>query len=151
MINPEDPDWEKTAVGRLYSYKYGFGVLDAYDYVMAARTWELVKPQAWFETPTIQLENGTMLAEAKYLGGQRIGEGGVESTMSITQEMLIQNNFESLEHINVKVWIQHSVRGEVEVEIISPNGITSVLAKKRNGDVDGTGYPGWTFMSVKHW
>ena len=26
MINPNDPDWERTASGRLYSYEYGYGV-----------------------------------------------------------------------------------------------------------------------------
>lgn len=151
MINPEDPDWEKTAAGRLYSYKYGFGVLDAYRYVKAAQTWKLVKPQAWFETQAIQLSGGTMDAEEKYSGGQFIGEGGIKSTMSISKEMLVQNNFETLEHINVKVWINHTVRGDVEVEIVSPKGVKSILAKKRTGDRADSGYPGWMFMSVKHW
>jgi kexin len=58
---------------------------------------------------------------------------------------------EKLEHINVKVWIQHGKRGDVEVELRSPHGIRSVLAGKRSGDSATTGYPGWTFMSVKHW
>jgi len=151
MINPDDPDWDKTAVGRLYSYKYGFGVLDAASYVTAAQTWNLVKPQAWFETPAIRLNNGTMLVEGNYSGGQFIGQGGINSTMTITKDLLVQNNFESLEHINVRVWIQHSARGDVEVEIVSPHGIKSVLANKRRGDRDGSGYPGWMFMSVKHW
>ncbi|KAF8077757.1 peptidase S8/S53 domain-containing protein [Lyophyllum atratum] len=151
MINPEDPDWEPTAAGRLYSYKYGFGALDAAKYVAAAKSWKLVKPQAWFETPAIQLEGGTMTAEEEYSGGQLIGEGGIKSTMSITKEMLLQNNFESLEHINVKVWINHTTRGDVEVEITSPKGITSVLAKQRIGDRAHSGFPGWMFMSVKHW
>jgi len=65
--------------------------------------------------------------------------------------MLLANNFESLEHIDIRVWIKHHTRGEVEVEITSPNGITSVLARKRPGDRATTGYPGWRFMSVKHW
>ena len=47
MINPNDSDWERTASGRLYSYKYGYGVLDAYAFVTAAQKWELVKPQTW--------------------------------------------------------------------------------------------------------
>ncbi|KAF5381118.1 hypothetical protein D9615_004127 [Tricholomella constricta] len=151
MINPEDSDWEPTASGRLYSYKYGYGVLDAAKYVTAAQSWKLVKPQAWFETPAIQLGNGTMDAEEHYSGGQFIGTGGITSTILITKEMLAQNNFESLEHINVKVWINHMARGDVEIEITSPNNITSVLAKKRGGDRANTGYPGWMFMSVKHW
>ncbi|KAJ7940288.1 peptidase S8/S53 domain-containing protein [Mycena leptocephala] len=151
-INKDDPDWEDTAMpGRSYSYKYGFGALDAYAYVKAAQTWPLVKPQVWFHTKTIQLKGGVMPEAEVYSGGQFIGEGGVLSTLSITRDMLTQNNMEKLEHINVKVWIQHGKRGDVEVELRSPHGIRSVLAGKRSGDSATTGYPGWTFMSVKHW
>jgi len=151
MINADDPDWEATAKGRKYSYKYGFGVLDGYAFVKAAENWDLVKPQAWLETKTIQLNNGTFGADKKYIGGEFISAGGIESKMSITKELLAENNFEALEHINVRVWIDHKTRGEVEVEIISPNGIKSVLGGARAGDRDSSGYPGWTFMSVKHW
>ncbi|KAG8817511.1 pheromone processing endoprotease, partial [Serendipita sp. 399] len=52
-VNPEDKDWEMTAAGRWYSYNYGYGALDAYALVTLARTWTLVKPQAWVELPTI--------------------------------------------------------------------------------------------------
>lgn len=151
MINNEDPDWEPTASGRKYSYKYGYGVLDAYRYVKAAQSWKLVKPQAWYATNTVQLSNGTHGTDGKYSGGEFIPSGGLESKISITKAMLESNNFENLEHINVKVWIDHTARGEVEIEIVSPNGIRSVLGGARPADRDKSGYPGWTFMSVKHW
>ncbi|KAJ2923464.1 hypothetical protein H1R20_g13638, partial [Candolleomyces eurysporus] len=151
QINPEDEDWEKTAVGRYYSYKYGFGVLDAEKYVKAAQTWELVKPQAWFDTPTVRLENGTMDSNGTFAGGTFIAPGGINSTITVTKEMLAERNFETLEHINVKVWINHTRRGDVEVKVTSPNNITSVLASRRQADGATTGFPGWIFMSVKHW
>ncbi|KAF8911017.1 peptidase S8/S53 domain-containing protein [Gymnopilus junonius] len=150
MINADDPDWEPIANGRKYSYKYGFGVLDGYTYVKAAQSWKLVKPQAWFKTKTIRLGDGTF-SNKIYSGGTFIPSGGLESKMTITQDMLTQNNVEALEHINVKVWIDHAIRGQVEVEIVSPNGIKSVLAGPRQADKDTSGYPGWAFMSVKHW
>ncbi|GLB34763.1 putative kex protein [Lyophyllum shimeji] len=151
MVNPEDPDWETTATGRKYSYKHGYGVLDAYKFVTAAQKWTLVKPQAWFESPTIQLEGGKMDEGHRYSGGTHIGPDGVTSKLTITKDMLKENNFETLEHVNVQVWIEHSRRGDVEVEIISPNGIKSVLGKKRSGDDSKNGFPGWVFMSIKHW
>jgi len=61
------------------------------------------------------------------------------------------NNFEVLEHVTVRVWITHDRRGDVEVEVTSPKGITSVLAARRRLDADKNGFPGWRFMSVKHW
>ncbi|KAF8913556.1 peptidase S8/S53 domain-containing protein [Mucidula mucida] len=150
IVNPDD-DWETTATGRKYSYQYGYGALDAYEYVKAAQDWTLVGPQSWFKTHTVQLGDGTMDEEGKYSGGEAIVEGGVSSTIAVTQDMLNEHNFDKLEHINIKVWIDHARRGDVEVEVVSPNGIKSMLAGKRKSDSDKDGFPGWTFMSVKHW
>ena len=150
IINPDD-DWETIASGRKYSYQYGFGALDAYEYIKAAQDWSLVGPQTWCNTHTVQLGEGTMDDDGNYTGGEPIVPAGLTSTITVTQDDLDQHNFNRLEHINVKVWIDHSRRGDVEVEVVSPNGIKSMLAGKRSRDADTTGYPGWIFMSVKHW
>lgn len=151
MVNPEDPDWETTAAGRPFSYKYGYGILDAYHYVTAAQSWQTVKPQAWFEIPAIQIAGGTMNILNEMTGGELIVPGGVRSSATVTKAMMDGENFEKLEHITIKVWISHTKRGDVEVELVSPNGIKSVLAAPRRSDSATTGYPGWTFMTVKHW
>jgi kexin len=151
VVNPSDPEWEYTANGRLYNYKYGFGKLDAYDFVTAAKDWQVVKPQAWLELPAVQLGDGTMDTEGRMEGGEPIVPGGVASSLVITEKMLEEANFENLEHVTVNVWISHSVRGHVEVELVSPNGNRSVLAKKRSRDRDQNGFMGWKFMTVKHW
>jgi len=155
VVNPDDLDWERTASGRRYSYKYGYGALDASAYVKAAQTWNLVKPQAWIHTKTIRVNNGIFhdLGHKKYSyeGGVVIGPNGVEAKMKITEEMTTENNLEALEHIDVRVWISHTRRGDVEVEIASPNGIRSVLAKPRSEDDSTSGFPGWRFMTIKHW
>ena len=84
-------------------------------------------------------------------GGSPIPAEGIESKMTVTKEILEEHNFGGREHITVKVWITHTRRGDVEVEVVSPNGIKSILAARRYGDNANTGFPGWTFMSVKHW
>jgi len=150
-INPGDPDWETTASGRPYSYKYGYGALDAWTFVELAKTWKLVKKQAWVDLPQISLNNAEINAEGVMTGGVFIVPGGVQSTVNVNKTFLAQNNFETLEHITVKVWISHAKRGDVEVDIVSPHGVKSVLAGVRQFDHHKTGYPGWQFMSVKHW
>lgn len=152
MINPEDPDWEKTTSGRPYSYKYGYGQLNAYAFVTAAQNWELVKPQAWFHPSAIQLNNGSLSdPEGTMTGGVPVPAGGVNSTFTLTNDMLLEHNFEALEHLTITVWISHSKRGDVEVELVSPNGIKSILAAVRKQDYADTGFKGWRFMTVKHW
>ncbi|PSR77612.1 hypothetical protein PHLCEN_2v7802 [Hermanssonia centrifuga] len=150
-INPDDPDWETNAVGRHYSYKYGYGALNGVEFVNAAMEWESVKPQAWLEMPAIQIADGTMDIFQSATGGETITQDGLTSTMQMTEDLLEEHNFEALEHITVKVWITHTRRGDVEVELVSPNGVKSILAAKRHGDGANTGYPGWTFSTVKHW
>src|ERR1700761_2420533 len=152
QINPSDPDWESTYNGRSFSYKYGWGLLDAGRYVEAAKTWKLVKPQAWAQTDVIEL-NGAAMDEASgtMTGGEPIVPGGIRSTITISKSFLEKNNLEKVEHINVRVWITHATRGAVQVEITSPSGVKSILAGLREFDTATTGYPGWTFMSVKHW
>ncbi|KAI0263376.1 peptidase S8/S53 domain-containing protein [Gloeopeniophorella convolvens] len=151
VVNAEDPDWDKTAAGRPFSYKYGYGRLNGYEFVTAAQKWGSVKPQAWVELPAVQVGGGTSNLLGEMAGGEPIPAGGITNTITVTQEDLEENNFESLEHITVRVWITHDRRGDVEVEVTSPNGIKSVLAARRRVDSDKDGYPGWRFMSVKHW
>ncbi|KAF8710836.1 Proprotein convertase P-domain, partial [Rhizoctonia solani] len=153
QINPNDPDWEHTAAGRPYSYKYGYGSIDAWTYVQAAKTWDLVKPQAFLALPPTILD-GADISRAfwgQMSGGRLIPEGGVTSEVEVTAQMLRDRNFEKLEHITVKVWITHGRRGDVEVELVSPKGIKSVLAGQRKYDQDEKGFPGWRFMTLKHW
>ena len=118
---------------------------------MAAQNWEVVKPQAWLELPAVQVGNGTSTLTGEMSDGLPIVPGGVTSSVTITQEELELNNLESIEHVTVRVWITHDRRGDVEVEIISPNGVKSILAARRNMDWDKGGFPAWRFMSVKHW
>ncbi|KAJ9109059.1 hypothetical protein QFC21_000386 [Naganishia friedmannii] len=191
-FNPDDPDWEKTAAGRLFSYKYGYGRVDAGAFVAAAREWELVKPQAWFDSPAIFLSDNKTESSAASSSSRRqeinpepaseekaeedddavtaaadvivtdppaptppagalLTEKGIMSSYTITQDMLDDLNFERLEHVTVRVWIDHEHRGDVEVELTSPNGVQSVLARQRRFDDSREGFQGWKFMSMKHW
>ena len=92
-----------------------------------------------------------MNADLQMSGGEPIGPEGVSSKITVTGNTLGEHNFETLEHVTVRVWIEHSKRGDVSVELLSPNGIKSTLAAPRAGDIANTGFQGWRFMSVKHW
>lgn len=152
MINAQDPDWEETSIKRKYSYKYGWGILDAYTYVQAAKTWKLVKPQAWALTPVVELKGANMDNKTGAMsGGEPITAKGTTSKYTVTKEFFQQNNLERVEHIDIKVWITHGRRGDVEVELTSPTGVKSILAGKRANDADKKGFPGWRFNTVKHW
>lgn len=150
-INPSDPDWETTAAGRPFSYKYGYGRLDGFAYVQAARAWNLVKPQAWLAIPPVAIKGGEMGPDGTIKGGATLSRKGVESKVVVTEEAMKEWNLERVEHVTVRVWIAHDRRGDVEVDLVSPNGIKSVLAGRRRLDEHNTGFRGWQFSSIKHW
>ncbi|KAE8220708.1 hypothetical protein CF319_g5806 [Tilletia indica] len=141
MLNPDDPDWQKTQAGRHYNHKYGYGIIDAYQFVEEAKRHKLVKPQAWLESGNI----------SHPVSDQFISALGVTSTFTVTKDMLTKSNLETLEHVTVRVWIHHERRGDIDVELTSPHGTKSVLARPRRYDEDTRGLPGWSFMSLKHW
>lgn len=139
-LNLDSGDWQDTTIGKKYSHTYGYGKVDSYGIVEAAKTWKLVKPQSYFFSPWIHVK-------------QSIPEGdvGLAATFEVTQDMLTQANLERLEHVTVTMNIEHSRRGDLSVELISPSKVISHLSVSRRPDDTKAGYKDWTFMSVVHW
>lgn len=154
-------------------------MIDAGRFVEHARQFQLVKPQTWFDSPAVYLpltnkpedigrrqepEEGeqpgqqdgdnqpdTPTPTPPEPQGSFITSDGVASTFVVTQDMLDGANFERLEHVTVRVWITHERRGDVELDLRSPAGVVSVLARARRFDEDADGFLGWKFMTLKHW
>lgn len=139
-INLDSGDWQDTTVGKKYSHTYGYGKIDTYAIVEAAKTWKSVKPQAWFYSPWIHVN-------------QAIPQGnvGIAVSFAVTPDMLKEANLERLEHVTVTMNVDHTRRGDLSVDLISPNGVVSHLSVTRKLDSAAEGYEDWTFMSVVHW
>jgi kexin len=54
-------------------------------------------------------------------------------------------------HGTVTMNVDHSCRGDLSVELVSPDKVVSHLAATRRLDKSTEGYNDWTFMSVVHW
>ncbi|CAG8707255.1 9533_t:CDS:2, partial [Acaulospora morrowiae] len=76
---------------------------------------------------------------------------GVLSKVVVTQELLDNVGLVRLEHITVTININHTRRGDIEVNLISPNNINSILGAARRYDEHNEGLTNWTFMTLKHW
>lgn len=140
-IDLDDSDWEETTAGYKFNHKFGYGKLDAWAMVEKAKTWNLVKPQSWFDTPKIVVD--TPLGD--------LDHKEIKSTFIVTAEALQEANLERVEHVTVTINIRHQKRGDVTVDLYSPNGIRSSLATMRPRDDADSGFVDWTFMTVKHW
>lgn len=136
----EDEEWQTTSIGKKYSHTYGYGKLDAWALVEAAKTFQSVKPQAWYKTPWQHVK----LAIPE-------DNQGLSSRFEVTSDLLKATNLERVEHVQVTMNVEHTRRGDISVDLISPAGITSHLSTTRRYDEHHSGYVDWTFMSVAHW
>ncbi|PGG97622.1 hypothetical protein AJ79_09132 [Helicocarpus griseus UAMH5409] len=139
-VHEDESDWQETAIGKKFSHEFGYGKVDAYAVVHAAKNWDLVKPQAWFHSPWLQVHHDIPQ-----------GDKGLASTFEITKKMKKKSNLGRLEHVTVTMNVNHTRRGDLSVELRSPSGVVSHLSTTRKNDKLSAGYVDWTFMSVAHW
>ncbi|PBP22463.1 subtilase [Diplocarpon rosae] len=136
----ETGEWQTTSIGKKFSHTFGYGKIDTWATIEAAKTFKNVKPQAWFYSPWIHVNQAIPQ-----------GDKGLAVSFEITSQMLKDANLERLEHVTVTMNVDHTRRGDLSVDLISPDKITSHLSVTRNLDIAAEGYVDWTFMSVVHW
>lgn len=139
-IDLETGEWQTTSIGLKYSHTFGYGKIDTWATVEAAKTFKNVKPQSWFNSPWIHVNQDIPQ-----------GDQGLVVSFDVTAQMLKDANLERLEHVTVTMNIAHTKRGDISVDLISPDKIVSHLSVTRRLDLSPDGYADWTFMSVVHW
>ncbi|KAI9375980.1 peptidase S8/S53 domain-containing protein [Aspergillus egyptiacus] len=139
-VHEDDGSWQVTKSGRKFSHDWGFGKLDTYTFVQKAKTWDLVKPQAWYHSPWLRVQHEIPQ-----------GDKGLAASYEVTEQMMKDANIERLEHVTVTMNLNHTRRGDLSVELRSPEGVVSHLSTPRRNDEARIGYVDWTFMTVAHW
>lgn len=134
FVDQQDGGWFVNAAGLRFNNKYGAGLINASNAVALAQSWVNLDPH----TNAAVEAAGLSLAIPD------------NSTAGVTQELPFLRGNMRLEHVTLTVDIQHSRRGDLEIELISPSGTRSVVAEPR--PADGTAnLNGWTFMTVQFW
>ena len=124
-----------------FSHKFGFGKVDAQLLVELARKWKNVAPQSWWYGPVMAIDEDIPQ-----------GARGLKKTINVKPMELHQANFhDRLEHVTVTLTVDHTRRGDLSVDLISPSGTVSHLATLRSRDNATVGFDNWTFMSVACW
>ncbi|CCH58858.1 hypothetical protein TBLA_0B00130 [Henningerozyma blattae CBS 6284] len=135
-----DGKWQEGALGKRYSHMYGYGNLDAYELIELGKTWENVNPQDWYFSKVRQVDSTTNSTDDI-----------LESTIRVSEQGLKNANVKRIEHIQIIVDIDSSIRGQTTIDLISPTGMVSNLGVIRKHDLANSGFKDWTFMSVAHW
>jgi subtilisin-like proprotein convertase family protein len=132
-----DSDWARNGSGFWFNHKYGAGLINASDAVRLAKNWSNLGTMTSVSIPlssipaTIRDNNSSGLVkyfDTRSLSGLRV------------------------EHATVTTDISHPSRGELEIQLTSPDGTTSRLAEKHTSyAADPADYPDWTFSTVHNW
>lgn len=135
-----EDDWQKTFNGKEFSHTFGYGKIDTWAIVEAAKTFKNLKPQSWYFSPWVQVNKPIPQ-----------GNAGLAASIEVTKDMLKDANLEKVEHVTVTMNAEHEFRGDLSVDLVSPEGVVSHLSAARWLDDSTLGYRDWTFMSVAHW
>ncbi|RAL68013.1 hypothetical protein DID88_008737 [Monilinia fructigena] len=123
-VDLETGEWQTTTIGKKFSHTFGYGKIDTWATIEAAKNYKNLKPQAWFYSPWIHVNQAIPQ-----------GDAGISVSFEVTKEMLQEANLERLEHVQVTM----------------NNKLVSHLSASRRYDSEASGYDDWTFMSVVHW
>lgn len=132
-VDPFDSGWTKNAAGFSHNPKYGFGAINAEAAVNLATTWVNVGPEVAGSTNEIQVQrvipdNDTF---------------GVISTIDVKHDI-------NIETVEVVVNATIEERGDLQIELISPSGVSSILADARDED-DDPNIETFTFSTKRNW
>ncbi|VVC39282.1 Peptidase S8, pro-domain,Peptidase S8, subtilisin-related,Peptidase S8, subtilisin, Ser-active [Cinara cedri] len=128
-------DWIINGVGRKVSHSFGYGLMDATAMVRLARRWKTV--------PIQHICNVTA----------QVFEKPVPARSSVTIQLLVKdcNNVNFLEHVQAKISLLASRRGDIKIDLTSPSGTKSTLLAPRTHDNSHAGFRVWPFMTVHMW
>ncbi|MCP5267103.1 MAG: S8 family serine peptidase [Burkholderiaceae bacterium] len=131
-----------TNFGLNHNPKYGFGSVDAKAAVDAAKTWVSVGGS----TDQVQCDSETRTPSLAIGDASAVADGApAEDSLTIAG-----CGIGRIEFIEIQFTATHTYSGDLRVELISPNGLVSVLANSRVCSSDCGDYVAWPFGSVRH-
>ncbi|OTF83902.1 proprotein convertase subtilisin/kexin-like protein [Euroglyphus maynei] len=133
----DERGWRQNGAGFLYNSRFGFGLLMAESLVRMAIRWDPVP------------EKYICVVQAKQLFLQQISTNGD----MIRVYFLNQGDcsIEFLEHVQVKITLETTKRGNTRMFMFSPKDTLSVLMYPRNKDNSMEGFHDWNLTSVHYW
>ncbi|KAM3922643.1 proprotein convertase subtilisin/kexin type 7 [Leptodactylus fuscus] len=132
--------WETNGAGFSHSHQHGFGLLNAWRLTNAAKVWESVPYLASYVSPVLKESKNIPLVPHV-----------LELSWNVTSSDLLLSGMRTLEHVSVTVTITHPWRGNVQVQLYCPSGISSLIGATRKMDADPSGFTDWTFSTVRCW
>ncbi|XP_061870106.1 proprotein convertase subtilisin/kexin type 7 [Colius striatus] len=132
--------WDVNRAGFSHSHQHGFGLLNAWRLVNAAKVWESVPYLASYVSPALREGRSIPLLPQQ-----------LEVAWNVSAADLQLSGMRTLEHVAVTVTITHPRRGNLEIRLFCPSGVMSLIGTARSMDSDPNGFADWTFSTVRCW
>ncbi|WAQ99867.1 FKPC1-like protein [Mya arenaria] len=121
------------------NHSFGYGLMDAAGMVELSRNWTTVPPQHICEIHSNDTDkpvpmNGKISVP--------LYTDGCEGT---------QYEVRYLEHVQARITLKASRRGDIQIYLTSPMGTRSTLLAKRSQDTSREGFNNWAFMTTHNW
>ncbi|XP_063799378.1 proprotein convertase subtilisin/kexin type 7 isoform X2 [Pseudophryne corroboree] len=132
--------WETNGAGFSHSHQHGFGLLNAWRLTNAAKVWESVPYLASYVSPVFKENKNIPLLPSM-----------LQLSWNVTSADLLLSGMRTLEHVSVMVTITHPRRGNLQIQLFCPSGMSSLIGATRKIDSDPSGFSDWTFSTVRCW
>ncbi|KAJ7328630.1 hypothetical protein OS493_023899 [Desmophyllum pertusum] len=138
-------DWITNGANLTASNNVGFGLMDAHRLVSLAVNWTTVAPQLKCTISHPRINRVIPSADA------------LKVTISLNDvavtRLCLGSKINYLEHVQVRVNLNYTSRGELEMNLTSPHGTTSRLTQYRPKDnsPDTTNLTNWVILTLHHW
>ncbi|KAJ8304589.1 hypothetical protein KUTeg_018172 [Tegillarca granosa] len=137
--NLQASDWTLNGVGRPVSHSFGFGLMDAGRMVELAKNWTSVPEQHICE---IRSKDNNKVVPMNGKITVFLPTNGCEGAI---------NHVKYLEHVQARITLTASRRGEISIYLTSPAGTRSTLLARRVRDMSREGFNNWAFMTTHSW
>ncbi|XP_025077508.1 furin-like protease kpc-1 isoform X4 [Pomacea canaliculata] len=143
-------DWVSNGVGKKVSHSFGFGLMDASAMVSLARNWTTVPPQHICEIRSLDHNS---FHQPDHLFGNRVVPMNGKLTVPLYTDGCegTVNHVKYLEHVQARITMTSSRRGEIQIFLTSPSLTRSTLLAKRTRDLSREGFNNWAFMTTHNW
>lgn len=132
---PADPEWVVNGAGFNFNHKFGAGVVNAQAAVAMAQGWTNLGPR---RTHTVsQMDVNMAIPDNNTAGITRTFD------LSAAEQM-------RLEHVLLSVRVTHPRRGDLDIRLTAPSGISSTVFVPHI-DVNAHIALAFPFLSVRHW
>ena len=134
--------WATNGVGRKFSHKFGYGLMDGAAMVNLAEKWKGVGTQ-------LKCESEVMYTESEIPASPDERSKIFVTADSCNNKKEKRINF--LEHVQCIISLKSVMRGAIKIILISPLGTKSTLLYPRPKDHASGSFEDWPFMSVHFW